>query len=239
MKRDWDDDRDDRDWKDDWSPARWMHDWYSPRSMKGWYSPRWVTGWYGEGGALLAQRVVQRTARYYGDVADLTGRGSVEPRIWIGTMQRFWSGLAEDYGDYLKIATGRESAGDLIEVSESEPPILRIDLVEGSKTASATIEGTNRLLDGSAEDFVLQTAGLSNATRRVLYPDRHLRFEPSVLTTAKPSKLLLHDLPDDLTAGMRLSGLITARRKRKKDEDDGATKKLPLVLVAVVQLRVV
>lgn len=199
----------------------------------------WMTGWYGEGGALLAQRMIQRTARYYGDLADLTGRASIEPRIWIGTMQRYWSGLAEDYGDYLKVATGWESAGDLIEVSEAEPQLVLIDIPQGSKTASKTIDLPARLFDGSAKEVVLQTTGFSNVQRRVLHPQRHLRFEPTVATAEKPSKLLLHDLPDDLFAGTQLFGVITARRTLAKDDCGSEPKQLPPVLVAVVRLRIV
>lgn len=215
-----DDADDDRAWKRHWASAPWW------------------TGWYGESGSLLAQRVIRRTARYYGDLADLTGSGAVEPRLWIGTLQRYWSGLAEDYGDYLKVASGWERAGDLIEVGETEPPILRIDLVQGSKTASARIELPERLRDGSTKEVVLRTAGFASASRRVLHPERHVRFEPATVTPGKPSKILLHDLPDDLQAGMQLTGLVTAHRIPGHDEDDAGPKPAP-VLVAVVQLRIV
>ena len=237
---------DEKEWRDgksrddDWRDARrrddgrWMSAWY------GWPWSPW-SGWYGDAGAFLAQRIARRTARYYGDVADLTGRGSVEPRIWIGRMQSYWSGLAGDYGDYLKVASGWKTAADLVEVDETDPKVIRIDLVHGQKTEPTRFEIPDRLFDDGVDRVRLFTTGLSSGERRVLHPDRHLRFEPEVVRKDDDhhSMLCLHDLPDDLYPRMRLTGLVTAQRRLKKNADGSQPKDPPRVLVATVEVQIV
>lgn len=203
----------------------------------------WMTGWYGEGYGFFAQRAIRRTARYYAEMADLTGSGIVEPRIWLGAVQRFWSDLAEDYGDYLKVATGLEGAASLIETDESGPPIVRVNVVEGKRTADATISIPLAIWRDDVKEVVLRTSGLSNAKRRVLHPGRHLRFAPAVVKAGsdnRSSKLCFHDLPADLYSPTQLTGVVTGHRRRwHRDDRCDEAEELAPVLLAIVQLRIV
>src|SRR5262245_15428670 len=206
----------------------------------------WLGAYRGHGGVSLAGNVFRRMTEYQSSIANLTRQGSVEPRLWIGAFQSFWSGLAGDYGDFLRSYGGREDGADPIEVAAEGPLIIPvpIKLDEGSKIDEQFIDLPQNLLAASATKATLVTRGLFLGTRCLLRPGYHLILDPKEITSAdRRFRLRFKNLPDDLTAGMTLLGTVVAQRahlrRPQPDQDAYETVPLPQVLVAIIQAKVI
>jgi hypothetical protein len=202
--------------------------------------PPWLAAYYGKGTFFLAAQAFRRVAQYQRSIANLTREGSVEPRLWIGALQSFWSGMAGDYGDFLRRYGGRQDGADPIGVAAEGPLIIPVPIriAEGSETHVQSIELPESCLVESATKAKLVTRGLFIGTRCLLRPEIHLLLGPIEITSERRSfKLRFQNLPDELTAGMTLLGTVVAQR----DQDAhgaGAPVPLPQVLVAILQVKV-
>ena len=211
-----------------------------------WDMSPWMRAYYGYGASFLTDQTFQRVAQYQRNIANLTRQGSVEPRLWIGALQSFWSGLASDFGDYLRSYGGREGGADPVEVATEGPLIisLPIRIPEGAQTAVQSIDLPQNLFAQSVTKAKLVTRGLFIGNRCLLRPGYHILLEPKEITGQdRGFKLLFQNLPDELTAGMTLLGTIVAERAcRKPDQDsygDAAYAVLPQLLVAILQMKVI
>ena len=165
------------------------------------------------GYAFLAESTVRRSAAYLRDFGDLVREGSVEPRLWVGSAERMWSGLAEDYADYLRLLTPPTDAAAQDGASAAPIPTVCVSVPEprGVQTVQevafdmppAVFErarATTLLLD--VPDFWL-------GRRRVLMRDRHFMLDPARVSKGEPRcKVRLFDLPPGLLCGMTLSGPV-------------------------------
>lgn len=198
--------------------------------------PSRPTASYGVGDALfLAERAVRRWASYYRDIADLTREGSVEPRLWIGSVENLWRGLAEDYGDVLRRCRGEDDG-----TCHKEPtlaptsPFRFLDVTEGAKLQKLALEvPAGSFAPASVTKISLSTDGMWRNGFRVLRPGTHLHFDPpAVEREARATTLHFHDLPDSLRAGMTLVGTIVAHPIAADGSEGTPT------LVTVLQLRI-
>ena len=188
---------------------------------------------FGGNALFLAERAIRRWSTYYREIADLTREGSAEPRLWIGCVEDLWSGLADDYGDYLRRLMGADGAsgGGPLHAPSSE--FRFVDDIEGTSVQELALEVPGSLFEpASVTRVALSTLGMWKNGDRVLQPGVHLAFTPpEVGREGRTSKLRFHDLPADLYAGTTLVGTVVGQAF----EGDGRTR--PPELVAVVQVR--
>jgi hypothetical protein len=199
-----------------------------------------VASWmraYGLGTAFLTERTLGRVARYQRSVTDLTRQQSVEPRLWIGALQSFWSGMADDYGDFLRAYVVDDPRPSPIEVNADESLRLMVRINEDKTTDQQKFDLPKNLFDAGFTKAKLTTDGLFLANRCVLRRDQHLLFEPPEITPADSTEctLRLMNLPNELTAGMTLVGAVFAERTGPKLDDGKRVRRL----VAVIQARVI
>jgi hypothetical protein len=210
----------------------------------GWGFASWMRAYSLPGAAFLAERTARRIASYQRDLANLTRQGSAEPRLWVGCVQTLWSGLADDYGDFLRAYGGFAEHGDLTEVSAAAPPIVTARINEGAKTGEQSFDLPRALFDGGTK-VRLVTSGLYIGTRRVLHPRSQVVITPEEVSASDgAAKIRFLNLPNDLTAGMTLVGTIVGERvKRHAAEEDAGGAAQPSaphrLLVAVVEARIV
>jgi hypothetical protein len=192
-----------------------------------------LRSYYGAG-LFLAERGARRVTRYYRDLVDLTREGSLEPRLWIGSVETFWGGLAEDYGDFFRRIAGAKA--DVVESVDSG--VCFIDIVEGQRVAELTLPIPGGLFEGASfQQAELRTSGLWHREQRVLRPNVHLSLTPRIVTQADRQRceLRFHDLPDGLLAGLILAGTVTASPAVPVTGAAPPASRL----VAVVQVRIV
>ena len=169
------------------------------------------------GYGFLAESSVRRGAAYLRDVGDLVREGSVEPRLWVGSVERMWSGLAEDFGDYLRMMTN-------VDMSAAPIPTVSLAVVEprGVQTVQELAFDIPASIFERAGGTTLTIGlqGLWMGRRRVLEHKTHFWLDPDQVTKGEPRcKLRLFDLPPGLLCGMTLVGsvCVTATEKGKLD----------------------
>lgn len=162
---------------------------------------------------LAAERAVTRWARFLRDVQDLTLEGSIEPRKWIGCAERFWLGVAEDTGDWLRVL-----GVDPVEEGDGEGQARRLVTLEqpifipvGTRAHEVPLDIPIDVFEMlETEELTLRPSGLQCGDDVVVSPGRSIRVLPSHITTAdRSAKLRLFDLPT-LHPGMELWGIVWA-----------------------------
>jgi len=159
---------------------------------------------------FLAERAVRRWATYCGELADLTKEGSVEPRLWIGSIESLWSGLVGDYGDYLRRLRGEDAKACAEPTHAPTSPFRFLEISEGKKVQELAFEVPSGLFESvAATTIALSIDGMWRNGDRVLRSGTHMRFTPAeVRSAARASKLRFYDLPESLRAGMTLVGTV-------------------------------
>jgi hypothetical protein len=204
----------------------------------------WLEAYYGNGTFFLAAQAFRRVAQYQRSIANLTREGSVEPRLWIGALQSFWSGMASDYGDFLRRYGGRRDGAEPIAATAKGPLIVPVPIriAEGSKTHVQSIDVPENLFDGSVTKARLVTDGLFLGTRCLLRPKIHLDLTPEITSREEDFKLHFFNLPDELTAGMTLLGTVVAHRECRPPSQvapaNASGVPLEKVLVAILQAKI-
>ena len=211
----------------------------------GWGMSSWMGAYYGQGTSFLTERSVRRVAQYYRSIANLTRQGSAEPRLWIGALQAFWSGMADDYGDSMRRYGGYDEGEDPIEVAAGGPLMVTVRINEDAKTDQQSFDLPTNLFDSTMKKARLTTQGLFIGDRCVLRPGHNLLIEPpkEVTRDDRACKLRFMNLPEELTAGTTLVGTVVAEPVQTEPEQGSSSKaesaKRPPVLVAVIQARVI
>lgn len=153
---------------------------------------------------LAASRVMGRWTRLLHDVQDLTLEGSIEPRKWIGCAERFWIGMADDAGDWLRVLAG-DAADSQCRLAVQVPAVLP----QGHRALEVTIEvppAAFELLEQGV--LMLRVSQLQCGDDMVVMPKRHMRFSPVEVSAAdRFSELHLFDLPT-FHAGAELRGVV-------------------------------
>lgn len=210
----------------------------------GWqfYHP-WMRAYYGEGAVFLTERTLRRIATYHRDVAGLAREGSAEPRLWIGSLQNLWSGLADDYGDYLRTYVRGDEEKEPYEVASDEPLVVTTRICEGAETDQQSFDLPRNLFDSSVTRMKLSTRGLFSGSRCALRPGQHVTIEPSSVTREDHRcKIRFENLPKDLQAGMVLVGTIVAEPSEEQTPHESHERprstRRPL-LVAIVQVKII
>lgn len=161
----------------------------------------------------LWEQSIRRTAEYLRDVGDLVREGSIEPRLWIGSIECFWSGLAEDFGDSLRITVGSPDGSKPIMANDLQVPVLRItDL----KVGNVEVPIPTSLFKGQKE-VDLDLPGLWQGQSLVLRRDVHFDLPKLVTNEKRRVRIRFFDLPK-LTSGAVLVGPLVARRKGEENQ---------------------
>lgn len=187
------------------------------------------------GYAFLAESTVRRSASYLRDFGDLVREGSVEPRLWVGSAERMWSGLAEDFGDYLRMVTLPGADPVRIGAPTTRIPVVALTIVEPRRVqrvqelALDVPASAFELLGG--DTLTLEVPGMWMDARCVLRPDDHLKLDPAEVSKREPrTKLRLFALPPGLLCGMTLTGSVRVRAVDGRELDP----RPPVVVVQVL-----
>lgn len=170
---------------------------------------------------FLPGRVVLHWARYLRDIQDLTLEGTVEPRKWIGSAERFWVEVAEDTGDWLL----RIGGDDRLRLRGATTPTI---LPAGDRSLEISIEVPVAVFEAlDADELTLEPGPLMHKDEPVAFPERNLAFRrPIVTRDDRFAELYLFDLPT-FVSGMKLRGTVWAEASPEVAGDRG----LPAAIV--------
>lgn len=189
------------------------------------------------GYAFLAASTARRSAGYLRDLGDLAREGSVEPRLWVGSAERMWSGLAEDFGDYLRMVTLPGGDPARIGAPAARIPVVSLALLEPRglprvQELALDIPASAFELVG-AETLTLEVPTLWMGGRCVLRPGDHLALDSRVVSKGRRrTKLRLFNLPYGLLCGMTLAGSVRVTAADGRELDPHPTVVVVQVLVS-------
>ncbi len=189
----------------------------------------------------LGAPLLDRWTRYLQDVQELTLEGSVEPRRWIGTVERLWLGVAEDSGDWVR-QLDDGGVGDARARSTAQSA-SNVFCVEHERKSSAMIRVPLEAFDTlRADKLRLRPAPLLCCGEIVARPGRNLliatpgeapdRSDAIVDRNQRSKELHIFDLPQ-LTAGMILNGTVWAEADRGPGKTSMTNVPMPVATVIV------
>ena len=147
-----------------------------------------------------------------------------------------WSGLAEDFGDYLRMVTLPGADPARIGAPAARIPVVSLTILEPrglQRVQELALDVPVSAFElAGAETLTLEVPSLWMGGRCILRPDAHLKLDKPEVSRGEPrTKLRLYDLPYGLLCGMTLAGSVRVKAADGRELD-------PRLTVVVVQVLV-
>ena len=160
------------------------------------------------GALYFFEQTIRRTTDYLRDVGDLVRAGSIEPRLWIGSIESFWSGLAEDFGDSLRISHGSSEA-DRGAARAKDVPVLVVRVNLGL-ACDVGVDVPESAFPPGVTEVDLELQGFWRGQNLVLRPGVHFTPGAKARRDDRHVPIRFFDLPK-LSLGVPFVGTLLAK----------------------------